>query len=155
MEFSIRPLAPEDAEDVEQLYQQSAAYLRSVGDKSDFQFNADVFRRDGFSKPPAFSGIGAVRNGELIGYLLYTFGYDTDRAIRYLFVLDLLVDQAVRLQGIGKALMGKAASLCKEAGGRELFWAVYVKNEPASNFYGRLGAEEIHDLQFMRLKIDR
>ncbi|MFN8457818.1 MAG: hypothetical protein U0401_24715 [Anaerolineae bacterium] len=69
---------------------QSAAHLRSVGDETDFQFNAEVYRRDGFGDHPAFAGIVAELDQRLVGYLLYTFGYDTDRALRYLFVIDLL-----------------------------------------------------------------
>jgi GNAT superfamily N-acetyltransferase len=153
VEISIRPLTPDDADAIEQLYSQSAAYLRALGDETDFRFNAQVYQRDGFGPNAAFSGIGAVLNGHLAGYLLYTFGYDTDRAIRYVFVLDVLVDEPVRGQGIGKALMKSAASLCEEAGGSELFWAVYEKNERAKEFYRRLGAEEVTDLRFMRLRL--
>jgi len=153
MKLSIRSLTPEDAEAVERLYLQSAAYLRSLGDQTDFRFNAQVYRRDGFSAKAAFSGLGAILNGQLVGYLLYTFGYDTDRAIRYLFVLDLLVDQQVRRQGIGKALMNEAAALCTVAGGSELFWLVYAQNEAAKAFYRNLSAEEVSDLQPMRLRV--
>ena len=64
-----------------------------------------------------------------------------------------LVDEAVRQQGIGRALMNGASSLCRDAGARELVWAVHEKNAPALNFYRRLGAEEIRDLRFMRLQV--
>src|SRR3972149_996379 len=119
----IRSITPDDAQEIERLYAQSAAHLRSLGDTTDFRFTADVYLRDGFGDRPAFSGIVAVVEDKLTGYLLYTFGYDTDRAMRYLFVIDLLVDRQVRGQGIGKALMARAASICREAGGGKLFWA--------------------------------
>jgi ribosomal protein S18 acetylase RimI-like enzyme len=153
VELSIRQLAPADAADMERLYGQSAAHLRALGDPTDFQFNGDIFRRDGFGPRAAFSGVGAVLDGRLVGYLLYTFGYDTDRAVRYLFVIDLLVDGQARRQGVGKALMAKAATLCREAGGSELFWAVHQRNEMALSFYRKLEAEEVTDLRFMRLKV--
>src|SRR5437773_1397978 len=101
MSVSIRPLTTHDAADVERLYEQSAAHHRSLGDQSDFRFDADAFLRDGFGENPAFKGIGAEFDGTLVGYLLYAFEYDTDRASRYLFVLDLLVDESVRQQGVG------------------------------------------------------
>ncbi|MCB9431372.1 MAG: GNAT family N-acetyltransferase [Ardenticatenaceae bacterium] len=149
----IRPIQLEDADEMARLHAQSAAYLRALGDDTDFQFNAHIYRRDGFGDNPAFSGFCAVLDNHLIGYLLYHWAYDTDRALRYLFVIDLLVDEEQRQSGIGKALMNHAAAFCQEAGGAELFWAVYDKNEAALNFYNRLGAEEINDLHFMRLKI--
>ncbi|MCA9995037.1 MAG: GNAT family N-acetyltransferase [Anaerolineales bacterium] len=150
---AIRPIQREDAPEMARLHAQSAAYLRALGDDTDFQFNAQIYLRDGFGDNPAFSGFCAVLGNQLVGYLLYNWGYDTDRALRYLFIIDLLVDEQQRQSGIGKALMNHAAAFCREMGGAELFWAVYDKNELALNFYNRLGAEEITDLRFMRLKV--
>jgi ribosomal protein S18 acetylase RimI-like enzyme len=124
-----------------------------MGDETDFKFNAEVYQRDGFGEHPAFAGIVAEVEQRLVGYLLYTFGYDTDRALRYLFVLDLLVDETQRGQGIGRALMDQAAQICRAQGGGELFWEVYVKNQLALDFYHRLGASEITDLKFMTLSV--
>ena len=153
MSIRVRPLTLDDAEAVARLYAQSAAYLRALGDDTDFQFSAEVFVRDGFGPRAAFSGLGAEVEGVLGGYLLYTFGYDTDRALRYLFVLDLLVDEPMRRHGVGRALMEHAAMVCREAGGQELFWAVYAPNQAALDFYTRLGAEAITDLRFMRWRV--
>jgi ribosomal protein S18 acetylase RimI-like enzyme len=153
MHLSIRPIAPDDAESVERLYAQSAAHLRSLGDQTDFRFSADVYRRDGFGDRPAFSGVIAVLDEEPVGYLLYTLGYDTDGAMRFLFVIDLAVDEQVRGRGIGRALMERAAAICRDAGGGLLFWAVYAKNQLALEFYRRLGAEAITEGQFMTLTV--
>lgn len=153
MEISIRPLKFEDASAIERLYNQSAEYLRSLGDETEFQFNAQSYQRDGFGQNPAFAGFCALLGEQIVGYLIYTFSYDTDKASRYLFVLDLLVDQQLRQKGIGKTLMQYALDHCRASGGRELFWAVYYKNEAALKFYAQLGAEEIADLRFMRLKV--
>ncbi len=153
MKLFIRPAQIEDAAEVERLYLQSAAHLRALGDETDFKFNAEVYRRDGFGERPAFAGLMAAEGQQLVGYLLYTFGYDTDRALRYLFVIDLLVEESRRGEGIGKALMQQAAQLCREQGGGELFWAVYVKNQLALDFYHRLGASEITELKFMTLSV--
>jgi GNAT superfamily N-acetyltransferase len=150
---TIRPIQPEDAAEMERLYAQSAAYLRSLGDETEFKFDADVYRRDGFGEPPAFQGIVAQVDKTLVGYLLYNFGYDTDRALRYLFVLDLLVDEAWRGRGLGQQLMQAAAQICRNAGGSELFWAVYLKNHRALDFYQKLGGKAITDLQFMTLPV--
>lgn len=151
--LSIRPITREDAASVERLYAQSAAHLRSLGDQTDFRFTADVYRRDGFGERPAFSGIIAVLDGEPAGHLLYTLGYDTDGAMRFLFVIDLVVDEQARGRGIGKALMERAAALCRGSGGGLMFWAVYAKNQLALDFYRRLGAEAITEGLFMTLAV--
>jgi ribosomal protein S18 acetylase RimI-like enzyme len=149
----IRPIAFGDADSVEQMYRQSAAHLRSVGDSTDFRFNADAYRRDGFGDRPAFAGIIAEVEGTPAGYLLYTQGYDTDSSTRFLFVIDLAVDERARRRGIGKAFMKEAASICREDGGGLLFWAVYSKNELALAFYRDLGAKPIVGGQFMTLAV--
>jgi GNAT superfamily N-acetyltransferase len=149
----IRPISPADAGEMEQLYAQSAAYLRALGDTTDFKFNAAIYLRDGFGDNPAFAGLVAVIEPHLAGYLLYTFGYDTDRAIRYLFVIDLLVAEAWRGQGLGARLMAEAATICRQAGGQELVWAVYKNNRPAMEFYRKLGAQELTDLRLMSLSL--
>jgi GNAT superfamily N-acetyltransferase len=153
MTIAIRPATADDAFAVERLYAQSAAYLRSLGDTTDFQFSAAVYLRDGFGPDPAFAGIVAARDSILVGYLLYTFGYDTDRAVRHLFVLDLLVDEASRGSGIGRALMARAAQICHERGGTELIWGVYRGNMAARAFYERLGAQALDDVEFMSLPV--
>ncbi len=71
MSVSIRPLTTQDAADIGWLYDQSADHHRSLGDDTDFQFSAEIYQRDGFGENPAFKGIGAVLDGQLVGYLLY------------------------------------------------------------------------------------
>lgn len=154
MNLSIRPIVPDDAEHIERLYAQSAAHhVQLLGNQSDFRFNAHVYRRDGFGDQPAFSGLVAVLDDEPKGYLLYTVGYDPDRAMRNVFVIDLTVDEQVRGRGIGKALMERAAAICRAAGGGELVWAVYERNTSALAFYEGLGAEAITELRFMTLGV--
>ena len=86
----IRPATPSDAEAIGQLMAQSAAYLRGLGDTTDFRFTAETFLRDGFGPNPAFTSIVAVVEEEVVGHLFYHFGYDTDWAIRLLYVIDSL-----------------------------------------------------------------
>ena len=153
MDLTIRPATREDAPEIERLYLQSADYLRALGDTSEFHFDAEVYLRDGFGERPAFGAIVAERAGGLVGYLIYTFGYDTDRSWRTLFVVDLLVDEAARGGGVGRALMADAARICRQEGGGELLWAVYEPNASAFAFYRSLGAEEVAELRFMSLHV--
>lgn len=145
----IRPATPQDADAIARLYSQFVDYLRSLGDSTDFRFSAAIYLREGFGPNPAFAGIVAEVADQVVGYLLYHWGYDTDRAIRVLHVIDLFVDPGARGQGIGKALMHRAAQLCRDAGGSELFWAVYKPNNLAADFYQRLGAHYVEDLDYM------
>ncbi|MDH3519976.1 MAG: GNAT family N-acetyltransferase [Myxococcales bacterium] len=154
MSFSIRSAARADVGGVIALSDEFASYLRSLGDPSKFSFDAEAYLRDGFGPSPAFSGLVAEAQGQILGYLLYHEGYEVDNAIRLLHVIDLYVRSDARRQGIGRALMQEAARVCRELGGEQLFWAIYKPNQLAFAFYEALGASYVEDLSFMRLGVD-
>ena len=147
----IRDITPEDAEPLARMWGDFGRYLRDLGDTDEQNFGIEAILRDGFGPDPAFSGIIAERDGNACGYLLYHFGYDVDRAMRIMFVIDLWVDTAVRRHGIGLALMREAAARCRARGGAELLWAVFTPNQLAIDFYQQLGAEFLKSLKFMHL----
>jgi diamine N-acetyltransferase len=120
MGFSIRPALASDAPAVGRLAGQFADYLRTLGDQTEFKLNAEAYLRDGFGLQPAFKGLVAEEQGQVIGYLLYHFGYDSDGAFSNLHVVDLYVDSPARKKGVGKALMTAAANIAREAGSREM-----------------------------------
>ena len=149
MALIIRPALASDAQSIGNLARQFASYLRELGDLTDFKLTANAYQRDGFGTKPAFAGLVAEDQGKVIGYLLYHFGYDSDRAARNMHVVDLYVDRAARNQGVGKALMARAASIAREAS------AVYQPNTIAATFYEKLGAQRITDVFFMKLSADK
>jgi len=87
--IKIRPIKRADAEKVGQMIKGMAEYLRSLGDDTDFQFNAKSFLRDGFGRNRAFYGLIAEVNGKAAGYSLYHDGYDTDKGFRIVYLADL------------------------------------------------------------------
>ncbi|MCI0398851.1 MAG: GNAT family N-acetyltransferase [Chloroflexi bacterium] len=154
MNLIIRAATAEDAGAVGRLAEEFADYLRSLGDTSEFKLNAESYLRDGFGPNPAFSGLVAEQDGQIAGYLLYHFGYDADSATRILYMPDLYVAPKARQQGIGRALMSAAAQICRDAGGTELVWAVFIPNKLAASFYEGMGAKYVEDLNFMWIAAD-
>lgn len=148
---TVRPSRIEDADSVGRMAGAFAVYLRDLGDMTDFRFDAEAFRRDGFGPNPAFSGLIAEQDGRPIGYLHYHFGYDADAAARMMFIADLWVEPHARGLGAGRALMCEAARIGREKQAGLLFWAVYKPNKLAAAFYERLGAHYLRDLDFMIL----
>ena len=82
MALIIRPALASDAQSIGNLARQFASYLSELGDLTDFKLTANAYLRDGFGTKPAFAGLVAEDQGKVIGYLLYHFGYDSDRANR-------------------------------------------------------------------------
>jgi GNAT superfamily N-acetyltransferase len=124
-----------------------------LGDETPLNFNAEAYLRDGFGPSPAFAGIVAESGDAILGYLLYHPGYDTDLAERVLWVVDLYVSEDSRLQGVGRALMERAASVCRAQGGKALIWSVYPPNQIAARFYERLGAQYVTGLSYMSWRV--
>lgn len=149
----IRAATPGDAERVGQLAREFADYLRGLGDSGEFRFDAAAYLRDGFGPHPAFAGLVAEGGGEVVGYLLYHPGYDTDLGIRLLHVVDLYVEGPWRGRGVGRELMRAAAEVGREQNAGALTWSVYSRNDLARGFYERLGARPVRGLDFMYLEI--
>jgi ribosomal protein S18 acetylase RimI-like enzyme len=147
----IRTVTAADAEPIVRMWSDFARYLRELGDTDEQNFGVEAFLRDGFGPDPAFSGIIAERDGGAVGYLLFHFGYDSDQAMRILYIVDLWVDPAARRGGVGRALMSEAAARCRARGGRELSWTVFPPNRLSVAFYERLGAQFYNTTKFMHI----
>jgi ribosomal protein S18 acetylase RimI-like enzyme len=154
MGITIRPAVRSDAHEIGRLARQFAAFLRNLGDQTEFKLTAETYLRDGFGKHSAFSGIVAEDGGKVIGYLLYHFGYDSDAAARNLHIADLYIERQARRRGVCTALMGAAAAIAVEAKAQELIWSVYKRNDLAASFYRKLGAQRVTDVFFMKVRVD-
>lgn len=153
MAITVRKATTADANVIGGMITEFQSYLRSLGDQTDFAFDADAYVRDGFGPNPAFSAIVAEVDDSVAGYLLYHHGYDTDRGQRLTYVIDLWVREDFRRKGVGRALMESAATACKQAGGAALIWTVYKHNTLAFKFYDSLGARRLPDLDLMAWSI--
>jgi GNAT superfamily N-acetyltransferase len=153
MRFSIRKATAEDAKSIEALEREFSNYLESVGTSGESSFSAESYLRDGFGRDPAFSGLVADTGTELLGYLLYHLGYESEDAARILYVIDLYVRRDSRRQGLGRALMEEAVNVCREVNGSQICWSVYPTNALALQFYEAFGARYIEDERFMHLKL--
>jgi GNAT superfamily N-acetyltransferase len=88
---------------------------------------------------------------EAVGFVLYFETYSTFRGCRGIFLEDLFVEPKHRGKGFGIALLAATARLARERGGW-LQWLVLDWNEPAVEFYRRLGATRIEEWNSYRLQ---
>ena len=89
MSVTIREATADDADEVALLGREFVAYLQSLGDPRPCSLNGEEYLRDGFGEDPAFSGLIAELDGEVVGFLLYCPSYDLDLGGRVIYIIDL------------------------------------------------------------------
>jgi len=149
----IRAAKRSDSQEIGTMAKEFASYLRSLGDRTKFQFNAKKFLHDGFGQKRAFNGLVAVADGKLVGYLLYHNGYDTDKGVKIFYIADLYVQPEYRRHGVGRNLIEELKKISKNAGVRKLFWQVFAPNLNARKFYWHIGARYRQDMLEMKLSV--
>lgn len=157
MRVNVRPAEKSDANLVIDLYRQFEDYVRELTPDvsiEDGRFDAERYRTDGFGENPAFFGLIAENADEAVGYLLYHFGYDSQRASRTMHLLDLYVVEKYRGQGVGLKLMKYARTICIKSNAEEIVWSVYKPNREARGFYEKLGAKLDDDADHMYIDIE-
>ena len=87
----------------------------------------------------------------LAGLALYFFNFSTFVGRAGLYLEDLYVRTAFRRQGVGLALLAELARVALAHGCGRMEWAVLDWNQPAIDFYERLGARPLDDWRVFRL----
>jgi GNAT superfamily N-acetyltransferase len=86
-----------------------------------------------------------------IGFVLFFHNYSTFLGRPGIYIEDLFVDETFRRRGFGTALLCHVARLANERGCGRLEWSVLDWNEPAINFYKKLGAVPMKEWTVFRL----
>jgi len=103
-------------------------------------FTAAIVRRDAFGPKAIFRVFVAEVDFRVVGYASFLPGYNSDRAIAELWMLDLWVLPRARRQGLGRALVRAVARETVRRRLTCLEWGVRGDNTRARRFYRRLGA---------------
>jgi GNAT superfamily N-acetyltransferase len=89
---------------------------------------------------PACSLLVAAEDGEVVGSLYLVVAPNLTHAGRPWCVIEnMIVDQARRRRGIGRALMNSALEIARDAGCYKMFLGSNVKRADAHEFYRALG----------------
>lgn len=89
-----------------------------------------------------FQALVAERRGKVVGVALYFFYPTSFRARPGLYLEDLVVSEAARASGVGRALMAELARIAEQSDCVRVEWAVLDWNERALAFYRSLGARQ-------------
>ena len=96
----------------------------------------------------------ALEGGEAVGFAVYFFNFSTWLGRPGLYLEDLFVRPALREKGYGRALLERLARIAQERGCGRMEWAVLDWNDPAIQFYKKLGAEPLNEWTVFRLTRD-
>ena len=146
----IRPAREADAELLFDLVLELATYEKLadqvVGD-------AEVLRRSLFEQRVAEALVLEV-GAEVAGYAIFFTTFSTFECRSGVWLEDLYVRPEHRRGGIGLAVMRHLAELAVERGHVRLEWVALDWNEPALDFYAKLGAHPYDDWKIHRLEMD-
>ncbi|MES0874145.1 GNAT family N-acetyltransferase [Sinimarinibacterium thermocellulolyticum] len=104
-----------------------------------------------FGQPRYAEALLARCDGEAVGFALFFHNYSTFLGRPGLYLEDLFVVPEARGRGIGRALFAQVARIAVERDCGRLEWAVLDWNQPAIEFYRRLGAQALDQWTLNRL----
>src|SRR5256885_8373235 len=93
-------------------------------------------------------------DGKPVGFALFFHNYSTFLARPGIYLEDVFVLPEHRGAGVGKALLKRVAQIARERECGRLEWSVLDWNEPAIEFYKRLGASVMPDWRICRMAGD-
>ena len=93
----------------------------------------------------------ALENSEPVGFAVYFYNFSTWLGRPGLYLEDLFVRPENRGKGYGRALLERLAQIAKERGCGRMEWAVLDWNDPAIQFYRKLGAKPMEEWTVFRL----
>ncbi|MGE4366993.1 N-acetyltransferase family protein [Thermomonas sp.] len=147
--LSIRPATADDVPLIRQLIAELAEYekLAHAAVATDDDLRAQLFGE----RPAAEVLIGEV-DGEPAGFALFFHTFSTFLGKRGLYLEDLYVRPAYRGAGLGRHLMAALARIAVQRDCGRFEWSVLDWNQPAIDFYRRLGATGMDEWTVQRLE---
>jgi diamine N-acetyltransferase len=147
---TIRKATPDDAETLQDLILELAAYERLLDEAEP---SVELLREH--LSEEALTGcealIAETERDTAVGFALFFHNYSTFLTNAGLYVEDIYVKSTYRGEGIGFALLQRCAEIAEARGCRRMEWAVLDWNEEALDFYEEVGAEPLDDWTLMRM----
>jgi GNAT superfamily N-acetyltransferase len=149
--FTIRPADMADVPIILQLIRDLATYERAPNEvTATEQQLADVL----FGEKPRAEVALAFEEDTPVGFAVFFHNFSTWLGRPGLYLEDLFVKPDARGKGYGRALLVYLAKLARDRGCGRMEWAVLNWNEPAIEFYRKLGAKPMDEWTVYRLTGD-
>ncbi len=134
---TIRFAKPEDCKAILSLIHELAVYEKAG---QEVEMDEATLLKDGFGDHPLFYVLVAEHENEIKGMSFYFIKYSTWKG-KSIHLEDLIVAERHRGTGLGKLLFDATIKEAQKINAKRLDWQVLDWNEPAIDFYKKLGAE--------------
>jgi GNAT superfamily N-acetyltransferase len=131
----IRKGERKDLPTVLELVKELAEFERAAHEVTN---SLSLMEKDGFGENPVFGFLVAEDAEGIHGISVYYYRYSTWKGKR-LYLEDFVVSEAKRGQGIGKLLFDHTMKQSIEDNCTGMMWQVLEWNQPAIDFYARMG----------------
>src|SRR6202022_3851322 len=149
--FSIRGATVADCPIILELIRALATYERAPNDVTATEKGlAEVL----FGKKPAAEVLLAYEKDRAVGFAVFFHNFSTWLGRPGLYLEDLFVRPEDRGKGYGRALLVHLAKIARERDCGRMEWAVLDWNEPAIEFYHKLGAKPMNEWTVFRFARD-
>lgn len=142
--ITIRRAAREDCARLLELVRELAVYERAPDEVT---VSLGHFEESGFGEDPVWWAFVAETADPsdpshrwIAGFALFYVRYSTWKG-QCMYLEDILVTESMRGSGIGAMLFERLIEEAKERGWKRIVWQVLEWNEPAINFYRKIGAK--------------
>lgn len=149
--FSIRSATASDAPVILQLIRDLATYEKAPGDVTATEMQ---LRKVLFGEKPAAEVLLGFEGAISVGFAVFFHNFSTWLGRPGLYLEDLFVHPEHRGKGYGRALLVHLARIAQERGCGRMEWAVLDWNDPAIQFYRKLGAKPMDEWTVFRLTND-
>jgi GNAT superfamily N-acetyltransferase len=149
--FSIRNATVADLPIILQLVRDLATYERAPNEVTATE---EQLRNVLFGARPVAEVRLAFEAETAIGFAVFFHNFSTWLGRPGLYLEDLFVKPDARGKGYGRALLVDLAKIARARGCGRMEWAVLNWNEPAIQFYKKIGAQPLDEWQIFRLTRD-
>ena len=111
----------------------------------------DILRENLFGKNRSAEAVIGYYKEKPVGYAMFFYNFSSFTGKPGLYIEDIYVKTEHRGKGFGRALLLYLARLARDKKCARMEWAVLTWNEPAINFYKKMGAVSMDEWRIFRL----
>lgn len=147
----LRPAKPGDETGILDCIRMLAEYEREPDAVTS---TAAMLRETLFGEAPSVFAHVVEKRGVIVGIAVWFLNYSTWTGTNGIYLEDVIVHEAERKHGYGRALLRRLAGIAVERGYERFEWSVLTWNEPSIRFYRALGAIGMDEWQVQRVSGD-